>query len=114
MEVEMSWSGIAEDGSEANGKLKVPEVSHEAIDGLSDYVVGVVTLQAGVHTERRPPVRLLPNICRKLGFVSTALLPTQIFSPNPQGKVQLPSTGSHSRPWPTIRKHPDRIRHVYT
>ncbi|KAK8864309.1 hypothetical protein IAR55_001556 [Kwoniella newhampshirensis] len=38
LEVEMKWSGTAKDGSDVNGTLKVPEVSHEAIDGLSDYV----------------------------------------------------------------------------
>ncbi|WWC70308.1 uncharacterized protein I206_104258 [Kwoniella pini CBS 10737] len=38
LEVEAKWSGKAKDGSEVNGTLKVPEVSHEAIDGLSDYV----------------------------------------------------------------------------
>jgi hypothetical protein len=35
----MNWTGVAEDGSEVKGSVKVPEVSHEAIDGLSDYVV---------------------------------------------------------------------------
>ncbi|ORY34097.1 activator of Hsp90 ATPase [Naematelia encephala] len=38
LEVEASWTGVAEDGSEVKGSVKVPEVSHEAIDGLSDYV----------------------------------------------------------------------------
>ncbi|WWC89442.1 uncharacterized protein L201_004366 [Kwoniella dendrophila CBS 6074] len=38
LEVEAKWAGKAKDGSEVNGTLKVPEVSHEAIDGLSDYV----------------------------------------------------------------------------
>ena len=36
----MSWIGKWEDDSEIKGTLKVPEVSHEAIDGLSEYVVG--------------------------------------------------------------------------
>ncbi|WWC61767.1 uncharacterized protein I303_104352 [Kwoniella dejecticola CBS 10117] len=38
LEVEAKWSGKAQDGTEVSGTLKVPEVSHEAIDGLSDYV----------------------------------------------------------------------------
>ena len=37
----MSWTGLLEDGSEVKGTLKIPEVSHEAIDGLSDYVVNL-------------------------------------------------------------------------
>lgn len=48
LEVEMAWTGINADGEEVKGTLKVPEVSHEAIDGLSDYVV-------------RPPVLLRPQ-----------------------------------------------------
>ncbi|WWD17392.1 hypothetical protein CI109_101833 [Kwoniella shandongensis] len=36
--VEAKWSGKAKDGSDVDGTLKVPEVSHEAIDGLADYV----------------------------------------------------------------------------
>lgn len=39
LEVELTWTGKNADGEEATGTLKVPEVSHEAIDGLSDYVV---------------------------------------------------------------------------
>ena len=39
LDMEMTWTGVAEDGSEVKGTLKIPEVSHEAIDGLSDYVV---------------------------------------------------------------------------
>ncbi|OCF40485.1 chaperone activator [Kwoniella heveanensis CBS 569] len=38
LEVQAKWTGKAKDGSEVNGTLKVPEMSHEAIDGLSDYV----------------------------------------------------------------------------
>ncbi|WVQ80637.1 hypothetical protein IAT38_002742 [Cryptococcus sp. DSM 104549] len=38
LEVQMKWTGTAKDGSEVKGSVKVPEVSHEAIDGLSEYV----------------------------------------------------------------------------
>ncbi|CAE6409240.1 unnamed protein product [Rhizoctonia solani] len=34
----LSWSGEDKDGSKAEGKLTIPEVSHEQSDGLSDYV----------------------------------------------------------------------------
>ena len=38
--IDLKWSGIASDGTEVKGKLKIPEVSHEiTLDGLSDYVV---------------------------------------------------------------------------
>jgi hypothetical protein len=38
LELELKWKGM--EGEEAvEGTLKVPEVSHEAIDGLADYVV---------------------------------------------------------------------------
>jgi len=39
LEVEATWTGKDSNGEEVKGTLKVPEVSHEAIDGLSDYVV---------------------------------------------------------------------------
>lgn len=38
LEVELAWEGKGEDGEEVRGTIKIPEVSHEAIDGLSDYV----------------------------------------------------------------------------
>lgn len=44
LEVEMAWTGKNADGEEVKGTLKVPEVSHEAIDGLSDYVVRAISL----------------------------------------------------------------------
>ncbi|KAI0273493.1 activator of Hsp90 ATPase [Gloeopeniophorella convolvens] len=37
--VVLNWKGTATDGTEATGKLTIPEVSHEiTLDGLSDYV----------------------------------------------------------------------------
>jgi hypothetical protein len=36
----MLWKGVASDGTEVNGRLVVPEVSHEiTVDGLSEYAV---------------------------------------------------------------------------
>lgn len=41
--VVLQWKGTTLDGTEATGKLTVPEVSHEiTLDGLSDYVVCVL------------------------------------------------------------------------
>jgi len=38
VKIELKWSGKAPDGTEADGKLVIPEVSHEAtLDGLSEY-----------------------------------------------------------------------------
>ena len=38
--VVLRWQGTAADGTEAEGKLTVPEVSHEiTLDGISDYAV---------------------------------------------------------------------------
>lgn len=37
----MEWKGITSDGTEVNGKVTVPEVSHEVtVDHLSPYEVG--------------------------------------------------------------------------
>jgi hypothetical protein len=38
--VEARWTGKVGD-EEVTGTVRVPEVSHEAIDGLSDYEVGL-------------------------------------------------------------------------
>ena len=40
LEVEATWKGkVGEE--EVKGKVRVPEVSHEAIDGLSEYQVSI-------------------------------------------------------------------------
>lgn len=39
LEIEATWEGTDAEGNEVKGTLSVPEFSHEAIDGLSDYVV---------------------------------------------------------------------------
>jgi len=39
----MGWKGVASDGTEVNGTVTVPEVSHEVtVDGLSDYMVSCI------------------------------------------------------------------------
>jgi activator of HSP90 ATPase len=47
LEVNSTWTGKDSNGEDVKGTLKVPEVSHEAIDGLSDYVVGSSSLCPG-------------------------------------------------------------------
>ena len=38
--IDLAWKGTASDGTEVNGIVVVPEVSHEiTVDKLSDYVV---------------------------------------------------------------------------
>jgi activator of HSP90 ATPase len=38
--MELEWEGVAQDGTKVEGKLSIPEVSHEiTLDGLSDYQV---------------------------------------------------------------------------
>ena len=58
--VEATWAGkVGED--DIKGTVKVPEVSHEAIDGLSDYEVGLISFiqlsslmrQSSVHFSAR-------------------------------------------------------------
>jgi len=37
--IDLTWSGKASDGTQVEGRLSIPEVSHEiTLDGLSDYV----------------------------------------------------------------------------
>lgn len=38
----VTWTGTASDGTAVEGKVAIPEVSHEiTLDGLSDYVVRI-------------------------------------------------------------------------
>ena len=44
LRVVAEWAGTGADGSEVKGTVTVPEVSHEAIDGLSEYEVRIMRL----------------------------------------------------------------------
>ena len=48
LEVEMTWEGKGSDGEDVKGVVRVPEVSHEAIDGLSDYLVCTTSSSSSV------------------------------------------------------------------
>jgi activator of HSP90 ATPase len=37
----LAWTGTLADGTELSGTVRIPEVSHEVYDGLSEYVVGL-------------------------------------------------------------------------
>lgn len=40
----LEWTGVASDGTEVEGTLSIPEVSHEiTLDRLSDYQVSIKT-----------------------------------------------------------------------
>lgn len=40
--IELKWTGTASDGTEVEGTLSIPEVSHEiTLDGISKYSVGL-------------------------------------------------------------------------
>ena len=39
LEVQLSFEGSDAGGADVKGTIKCPEVSHEAVDGLSEYVV---------------------------------------------------------------------------
>ena len=63
----LKWKGTASDGTEVEGKVTIPEVSHEnAIDGLTDYTVCYVLIFCAylmlIHCSmngRSPPRRVL-------------------------------------------------------
>ncbi|KAI0807928.1 activator of Hsp90 ATPase [Fomes fomentarius] len=58
--VVLDWSGIASDGTAVNGKLTIPEVSHEnTLDGTSDYVY-----EWSLSTARSPAVDVLFQIAK--------------------------------------------------
>lgn len=41
----LNWEGTASDGTEVNGSIDIPEVSHEiTLDGLSNYAVSCIVL----------------------------------------------------------------------
>lgn len=51
----MEWKGTASDGTEVNGKVTVPEVSHEVtVDGLSDYQVSRISSGVDSYADALP------------------------------------------------------------
>ncbi|KAG6861540.1 hypothetical protein C0995_015273 [Termitomyces sp. Mi166 len=56
----LNWTGTANDGTEVNGSLTIPEVSHEVtLDGLSDY-----TYIWSLSTDTSPAVEALFNLAK--------------------------------------------------
>ncbi|KAF9792814.1 activator of Hsp90 ATPase [Thelephora terrestris] len=61
VKIELEWSGKASDGTEASGKLVIPEVSHEVtLDGLSEY-----TYNWTLTTKKSKPVDSLYQLARQ-------------------------------------------------
>lgn len=66
----LNWEGTASDGTEVNGSINIPEVSHEiTLDGLSDYAVsGIVLSVIGIiHLFGFTIVQLDPQNCNLSG-----------------------------------------------
>ncbi|KAG5642879.1 hypothetical protein DXG03_001921 [Asterophora parasitica] len=60
IKVVLDWSGTASDGTQVNGTLTIPEVSHEiTLDGLSDYVYNWT-----LSTSRSPAVEALYGVAK--------------------------------------------------
>ncbi|KAK4685548.1 activator of Hsp90 ATPase protein 1, partial [Tremellales sp. Uapishka_1] len=80
MEVEMKWKGVDGDGEDIEGTLKVPEVSHEAFDGLSDYVFdfNLTSARSAATTATYQWIRsaLPPHLKEKFSAFRPALLTT--------------------------------------
>ncbi|WRT66256.1 uncharacterized protein IL334_003209 [Kwoniella shivajii] len=102
LEVEAKWSGKAKDGSDVEGTLRIPEVSHEAIDGLSDYVFEwtVTSSSSGPSSELLSHIKSsFPSIlAQKLNTFRAELLaaygnPTGDDSPSQSG-TSTPQPGS--------------------
>ncbi|ORX36754.1 putative chaperone activator [Kockovaella imperatae] len=117
LEVELSWTGSDAEGSEVKGKIKCPEVSHEAIDGLSEYVYEItITTPSPANSSANALssfVRsdLLPRLSEKFNSLRPALLEAhggpsdeatsgvstpqnQHYSPAPPGSANASSTTS--------------------
>ncbi|WVR07138.1 hypothetical protein IAU60_004179 [Kwoniella sp. DSM 27419] len=102
LEVEAKWTGKAKDGSDVNGTLKVPEVSHEAIDGLSDYVFdwSVSSSSSGPSSELLSFIRsAFPSILKeKLNSFRADLLAAH---GNPTSGDASPSASGAATPVPS-------------
>ncbi|EGN95743.1 hypothetical protein SERLA73DRAFT_60426 [Serpula lacrymans var. lacrymans S7.3] len=58
--IDLDWSGTASDGTEVNGKVSIPEVSHEnTLDGHSDYIY-----DWSLKTQSSPAVDALYKLAR--------------------------------------------------
>ncbi|KAK6910217.1 chaperone activator [Kwoniella mangroviensis CBS 8886] len=104
LEVEAKWTGKAGDGSDVEGTLKIPEVSHEAIDGLSDYVFEwrITSASSGPSSELLSHIKssFPPVLTSKLNTFRAELLaaygnPSADDSPAPSG-TSTPQPGSSS------------------
>ncbi|WVW83787.1 hypothetical protein I302_105808 [Kwoniella bestiolae CBS 10118] len=104
LEVEAKWIGKAKDGKDVEGTLKIPEVSHEAIDGLSDYVFEwrITSSSSGPSSELLSQIKssFPPILAAKLNTFRAELLaaygnPSAEDSPAPSG-TSTPQPGSSS------------------
>ena len=97
----MKWVGKA-DGVDIKGTLRVPEVSHEAIDGLSDYVVGVTNLSHSSHSSLISFSFLTLFVMQ--GLISAAIRPVRIQARRTLVPRRLPPPIPPLRPSPAPQK----------
>ncbi|KAJ1308612.1 hypothetical protein OPQ81_004310 [Rhizoctonia solani] len=109
----LGWSGEDKDGNTAEGKLTIPEVSHEQSDGLSDYVY-----DWSLKTASTPQVdalyalaksKLPSLLAERFGAFRTAMLDTHgkdlqvVGTPGPSGTA-TPSNHAPSTPSTSLSK----------
>ncbi|PCH37688.1 hypothetical protein WOLCODRAFT_22763 [Wolfiporia cocos MD-104 SS10] len=122
--VELKWAGTASDGTDVEGKLVIPEVSHEVtLDGLSDYAY-----EWTLTTESSPAVDALFQLAKarlpvaletKFAEFPTAIIdthgkdltvsaePSRQGSPAPSAlsnSVKPSASASASTPKPAVKK----------
>lgn len=124
IEIEAKWKGTTKSGKEVTGRLSVPEFSHEAIDGLSDYVFTFSVDESSAEASELlayvrkafPPViserfnafrgellnahgiftdaHITPGASGASTPVSVAARATESYSPAPPGEVRAKATPS--------------------
>ena len=96
MDVTMSWTGTDSSGEEVKGTIQCPEVSHEAIDGLSEYVYEVSSsTQTSSADELVKFVKksLIPLISKRFDSLRPALLETH-GQPGGETPTSGPTSGT--------------------
>jgi len=129
VKIELKWSGKASDGTEVNGKLVVPEVSHEiTLDGTSEYEYNWT-----LETKSSKPVDSLYQLAKERLPVALeakfAEFPTAIFETHgrdltvsaepsrtgtPVQSTNATSTTTTSAPKPVVKRPPPKTTTVDT
>ncbi|KAF9652899.1 hypothetical protein BDM02DRAFT_3088389 [Thelephora ganbajun] len=131
VKIELKWSGKASDGTDVNGKLVIPEVSHEiTLDGTSEYVYNwtLSTKSSGAAdtlyqlARKRLPVVLEAKFAEFPSAIiethgkdlTVSAEPSRTGTPVQSTNVTSTTTTTTPEPKPVVKKPPPKTTTVNT